>query len=148
MQLQPLPRYCLSCFSYAHPRGEVHKYGLQSPKLVPYRFKLRTFKCINYYYYGSTALCWALAAISVPWSYRVGKTPRTGDQPVARPLPTQGTTKPQKKRTQTSMPWVGFEPTIPVFERAKTVHALDRADTEVYVTYTRTRCTRGNKQHK
>jgi hypothetical protein len=29
--------------------------------------------------------------------------------------------------TQTSMPWVGFEPTIPVFERAKTFHALDRA---------------------
>jgi hypothetical protein len=25
------------------------------------------------------------------------------------------------------MPRVGFEPTIPVFERAKTVHALDRA---------------------
>jgi hypothetical protein len=25
------------------------------------------------------------------------------------------------------MPWVGFEPTIPVFERAKTFHALDRA---------------------
>jgi hypothetical protein len=25
------------------------------------------------------------------------------------------------------MPWVGFETTIPVFERAKTVHALDRA---------------------
>jgi hypothetical protein len=24
------------------------------------------------------------------------------------------------------MPWVGFEPTIPVFERAKTVHASDR----------------------
>jgi hypothetical protein len=24
------------------------------------------------------------------------------------------------------MPWVGFEPTIPVSERAKTVHALDR----------------------
>jgi hypothetical protein len=24
------------------------------------------------------------------------------------------------------MPWVGFEPTIPVFEWAKTVHALDR----------------------
>jgi hypothetical protein len=29
--------------------------------------------------------------------------------------------------TQTSMPRVGFEPTIPVFERAKTVYALDRA---------------------
>jgi hypothetical protein len=25
------------------------------------------------------------------------------------------------------MPQVGFRPTIPVFERAKTVHALDRA---------------------
>jgi hypothetical protein len=25
------------------------------------------------------------------------------------------------------MPWVGFELTIPAFERAKTVHALDRA---------------------
>jgi hypothetical protein len=27
------------------------------------------------------------------------------------------------------MPWVGFEPTIPVFEPAKAVHALDRAAT-------------------
>jgi hypothetical protein len=27
------------------------------------------------------------------------------------------------------MPQVGFEPTIPVFGRAKTVHALDRAAT-------------------
>jgi hypothetical protein len=27
------------------------------------------------------------------------------------------------------MPRVGFEPTIPVFERAKIVHALDRAAT-------------------
>jgi hypothetical protein len=25
------------------------------------------------------------------------------------------------------MPWVGFEPTILAFERAKTIHALDRA---------------------
>jgi hypothetical protein len=31
------------------------------------------------------------------------------------------------KRTQTSMPQVEFEPTIPVFERAKTVHVLDHA---------------------
>jgi hypothetical protein len=30
---------------------------------------------------------------------------------------------------QTSMPQVGFELTIPVFERAKTVHASDRAAT-------------------
>jgi hypothetical protein len=27
------------------------------------------------------------------------------------------------------MPWVEFEPMIPAFERAKTVHALDRAAT-------------------
>jgi hypothetical protein len=31
--------------------------------------------------------------------------------------------------TQTSMPQVGFEPTIPVFERVNTIHALDRAAT-------------------
>jgi hypothetical protein len=35
----------------------------------------------------------------------------------------------QHKRRQTSMPWVGFEPTIPVFELAKTVYALDRTGT-------------------
>jgi hypothetical protein len=29
------------------------------------------------------------------------------------------------------MPRVGLEPTIPVFERAKTVHALDRAATVI-----------------
>jgi uncharacterized lipoprotein YbaY len=29
------------------------------------------------------------------------------------------------------MPLVGFEPTIPVFQRAKTVHALDRAATVI-----------------
>jgi hypothetical protein len=32
---------------------------------------------------------------------------------------------------QISMPWVGFEPTIPTFELAKTVHALDRAATVI-----------------
>jgi hypothetical protein len=29
------------------------------------------------------------------------------------------------------MPWVGFEPKIPAFERAKTVHALDRSTTVI-----------------
>jgi hypothetical protein len=29
------------------------------------------------------------------------------------------------------MPRVGFQPTIPAFERAKTVHALDRAATVI-----------------
>jgi hypothetical protein len=35
----------------------------------------------------------------------------------------------RNKRTQTSIHRVGFEPKTPVFERAKTVHALDRAAT-------------------
>jgi hypothetical protein len=50
---------------------------------------------------------------------------------VARPLATHRTALMQNKRTQTSMPDVGFKPTIPVFERAKTVHALDRAGTAI-----------------
>jgi hypothetical protein len=37
----------------------------------------------------------------------------------------------QNKRMQTSMPRVGFEPTIPAFERAKKVHTLDRAATVI-----------------
>jgi hypothetical protein len=55
----------------------------------------------------------------------VGRTPWAGDQPVARPLPTHGATQTQNKRTQASMPRKEFELTTPVFERAKTVHALD-----------------------
>jgi hypothetical protein len=58
--------------------------------------------------------------------YTVGSTPWTGDQPVARPLPAHRTAQTQNKRTHTSMLRVGFEPTIPVFERGKTVHALYR----------------------
>jgi hypothetical protein len=46
--------------------------------------------------------------------------------------PSQGrylhrTVQTQNKRIHTSIPRVGFEPPIPLFERAKTVHALDRA---------------------
>jgi hypothetical protein len=52
--------------------------------------------------------------------YNVG---RTESQPVARSLPTHRTTQTQKECTQTSMPRVGYEPTISVFERAKTFHA-------------------------
>jgi hypothetical protein len=37
----------------------------------------------------------------------------------------------QNKYRQTSMPLVGFEPTIPAFERAKTFHALNRAATVI-----------------
>jgi hypothetical protein len=56
--------------------------------------------------------------------YTVGMTPWMGDQPVARPLPAHRTAQTQNKRTQTSIPQVGFEPTIPVFERAKTARSL------------------------
>jgi hypothetical protein len=52
-----------------------------------------------------------------------------GDQPVTRPVPTHRTIETQNKLTQTSMPRVGFETTIPVFEQVKTVHALERVAT-------------------
>jgi hypothetical protein len=51
--------------------------------------------------------------------HRVGRTPWTGDQPVARLLPTQD-------NKNVPMPAVGFEPTILVFGEKKTFHALDR----------------------
>jgi hypothetical protein len=59
--------------------------------------------------------------------YTFRRTPWTGDQPVARPLPTCRTTQTQNKRTRTSIPQVGVEPTITAFERAKTVHVLECA---------------------
>jgi hypothetical protein len=61
--------------------------------------------------------------------YTDGRTPWTIDQPASRPLLTHRTTQTQNKRTQTSMPRVRFEATIPVFERAKKVNALDCAAT-------------------
>jgi hypothetical protein len=65
--------------------------------------------------------------------YTVVRTPWTGDQPVARPLSTHRTTQIQNKRTHTSMPLVGFNPTIPVFQQAKTFHALDHTATVIGV---------------
>jgi hypothetical protein len=82
---------------------------------------------------------WILAAFSVFNLYTVGRTSWKGDQFVARPLSIDRTT--QNKLTQTSGPRVGFEPTIPVFERAKTVHALDRAATVIDNTTTITTTT-------
>jgi hypothetical protein len=77
-------------------------------------------------YYLSMALQYSVG----PWPlfqflnlYTVGGTPWTGDQPVAGPLPTHRTAKTQNKCKQTSTPRARFEPTIPVFERAKMVHA-------------------------
>jgi hypothetical protein len=53
----------------------------------------------------------------------------TGDQPVARPLPTRDNTN--TGNMQISMPRVGFEPNISTSERAKIFHALDRAATVI-----------------
>jgi hypothetical protein len=65
---------------------------------------------------------WTLAAFQFLCLYTVDMTPYMGDGTVAKPLPTHRTTRTQNKRTQTSIPRVEFEPTIPVFERPKTVY--------------------------
>jgi hypothetical protein len=54
-----------------------------------------------------------------------------GDQRVATRLPAHTGQHKQNKRTQTSMSQVEIEPTIPMFEREKTVHAQDRASTVI-----------------
>jgi hypothetical protein len=77
--------------------------------------------------YGSTVLLLDLGRfLKFLILYIVDSTAWTGDQPVARPLPTHRTTETQNKCTQTCVPRVGLEITIPAFERAKTVYALDR----------------------
>jgi hypothetical protein len=47
--------------------------------------------------------------------------------------PSQGRYRKQtkNKHKQISMPWLGFEPAVPVFERAKTIHASGRAATVI-----------------
>jgi hypothetical protein len=69
--------------------------------------------------------------------YTVARTPWTGDYPLAMALPTHRTTQTLNKCTQIYMPEVWFEPTIPLFEWAKTVHASERAITEM-VSYVKT----------
>jgi hypothetical protein len=87
----------------------------------------------------SVYLSRALQPFVGPWPlfqfllYTIGRTPWTEGKPVARPLHTHRTTQMKNKRTQISMPWTGFETTIPVFEREKTVYALDRAATVIGV---------------
>jgi hypothetical protein len=44
---------------------------------------------------------------------------------------THTTTQTQNKRTQTSVPRMGFEHTVPPFKREKRAHALDRAATVI-----------------
>jgi hypothetical protein len=51
---------------------------------------------------------------------------------VIRTLPTQDNTNTEGTKTDI-MPRVGFEPMIPVFERTKTFHALDRGATVIAI---------------
>jgi hypothetical protein len=67
--------------------------------------------------------------------YTVGRTPWTGGQPFARPLPAHKRAQTQNKRTQTSMPQAEFEPKIPALERAKRVRALDHATTVIRLSW-------------
>jgi len=55
------------------------------------------------------------------------RIPWTGDRPDASSLLTGDSTTQKDADTHTSKLRVGFEPTIPVFERSKTVRALGRA---------------------
>jgi hypothetical protein len=106
----------------------------QRKKRCEINYDLRTLRCISISRF--TALCWTLADFSVSWSfYTVGRAPWTGNQPFARPPPAHRTTQTQNIRTHTSMSQVEFEPTIPVLERAKTVHALDCAATVIGLTW-------------
>jgi hypothetical protein len=58
----------------------------------------------------------------VMFFYTNGRIPWTGNQPVARPVPTQRTAKHRNSTHTHKEPCflVGFKPTIPAFERAKT----------------------------
>jgi hypothetical protein len=105
---------CLACWSC---KGECR---LDLPHLI--FIYLSIYLSIYLWLYSPFVGPWPLFHFLNP--YTVSRTPWAGDRPVARLLPTHRTTQTQNKRTQTSMPWVGFEPTIPAFERAKTVHGL------------------------
>jgi cytochrome bd-type quinol oxidase subunit 1 len=94
---------------------------------TPVDFQRSIYLSIFLSIYGSTALCWALAAFSFSWYfYAVGRTPWTGISPSQG---IQDSTQTQNKHRQTPMPWVGFESTIPAFEGANRVNALDRTAT-------------------
>jgi hypothetical protein len=81
--------------------------------------------------YGSTALV-DLGQFLIFFIFcTVDRTTWTSDQPVARPLPTHRTAQTQNKRREMSMLRVGFEPTIPMFERTKPAHAWDRVVTVI-----------------
>jgi hypothetical protein len=87
-----------------------------------YLLRISLFVCLSIYV--CLWLCSPLLDLGRFFSfifYTVGRTPCAGGS--AR---RKAATCTQNKRTQTSLPQAGFEPTIPLLERAKTIHALDR----------------------
>jgi hypothetical protein len=78
--------------------------------------------------YGCTALCWALGAFQFLDLLNSLLDSLDGGSARRRAATcTNMTAQARNKRIQTSIPEIGFEPTIPVFERTETVLALDRA---------------------
>jgi hypothetical protein len=114
-------------------RGQIYLSIYQPTYLSIYlSIHLSIYPSIYLSIHGSTVFLLDLGGLfSFLILYTVCTTHRTGDQPVARPLNADRTAQTQNKRTQTSMPRVRFEPTIPVFERAKTFRALDLAVTVI-----------------
>jgi hypothetical protein len=91
----------------------------------------RCERCVSIYLWlYSPLLDRGVFSVSCLIFYIVDRTPWTGDQPVARPLRAHRTALTQNKCTQTSMPWVGFKPTIPAFKRTKTVWVCNKVPTK------------------
>jgi hypothetical protein len=80
--------------------------------------------------YGSTALCWTLAAFSVSWSFTqsVGLLERGINPSLGRYLHTGQHKHRINAHRHPRLKWESkpSQAKIPVFERAKTVHTLDR----------------------
>jgi hypothetical protein len=72
---------------------------------------------------------WPLFQFLNPIHSRYDSLDRGSDR--RKVLPAHRTIQTQNKRTQTSKFRVRFEPTTPVFELAKTVHACDRGTTVI-----------------
>jgi hypothetical protein len=70
---------CLSMYLYSHPCVCLS---------ISLLACLSVYVSINQSLSGSTPLCWNLPAFLVSWfTFTIVRTPLTGDQPVARPLP-------------------------------------------------------------
>jgi hypothetical protein len=104
-----------------YPMGNEHRYppieswvcSRADLNAIVKKYFIRSF--IHQWLY-SPLLGSGLFLNSVIFFYTDVRTPWTSDQSAARRLPTHRT-----RQTQAFTPWVGFETTIPAFERAKAV---------------------------